>query len=225
MVNRLESLSEFEAPRERARRQEVFTVTRAMRRMDRRRFLAGTGATVASVALAGCSALGSPTSLPAPEETVEDDGETHLRFSESGERIATLSVMPRGARTDGSVVPATTSLAHRDGTKVTSLTLELRSPPSGGGVPADVAVTIPQWKPAPSVELSSAVSDGAVVDIQDMGGQGEGTVTLDFFVQPTGELPVELLVDVTFTLREGKGVLGGRFEGDGRTEVTLSGDS
>lgn len=186
--------------------------------MNRRQFLATTGG-AGLLSLAGWRSTQSQSTLDDPTVETEEDGETHLHFDRDGERLATLTVQP--ARQERDPTPVDVSLWHADPTEVTSLSVHLRAPPAGHEVPAEVSLTAPQWSPRPSVELYvDGQTGGTVFEIPDTGGQGEGTMTFEFLVDPVEGSPSSLHVDATADLAE-PGVLGDAYTIEGTTRVPL----
>ncbi|MFB6164350.1 MAG: hypothetical protein ABEJ31_04250 [Haloarculaceae archaeon] len=191
--------------------------------MKRRQLLAGAGV-AGALSLAGCSAARA-TTISDPRVEREDDGETHVHFDAGGEALTTLTVQPdgRSAGAGGEQVPLDASIEHREGTELTSLELKLRAPPAdgGAGVPARVALTAPQWQPHPSVQLYTDPDDGGgIVAIDDLGEQGQGTVTLELLLTGLAPSTAEVLVDATLGLAE-SGVLGDTYTVEGSTRVSL----
>lgn len=188
--------------------------------MNRRTVLATIGG-VSALSFAGCASVGGSTVLANPTEEVEADGETHLSFETDGDRLATLTVQPPN---HGSIpIPVDVSIGHRETTTITDLEHNLRAPPGGSGVPAQIALTAPQWQPHPPVQLYNSQDGGTVLDIDDMDEQGEGTVSFEFFVAPVEDVPSELLVEATIGLTE-RGVLGRQYTARARTRVRLPTD-
>lgn len=163
---------------------------------------------------------GRPADLDAPE-TVREDSETHLHFREGGERLATVTVRHRTASADR--VPVGVHLWHRQGTRVESVGLELRSPPGGAGTPAPVYLEVPGGNPFPDLSYRTDRRNGAtLVDIDDLGAQGEGTFSLAFLVLPRErDGPVEVRVRTAFTLSAGAL---SRYRGVGATTVGAGGE-
>lgn len=191
--------------------------------MNRRQAIAAVGS-AGLLPLTGCASVVPGTTLSDPTEERETDGETHLIYTRDGERLATLTVQPgrqRYAGSAGGQIPVDVSVWHRDRTKIERLTLGLRAPPGGPGVPARVALLTPQWKPHPSVQLYTDRRDGeTVLGIDDTGEQGDGTVTFEFLLAGLEASTSELLVDAAVGLAE-QGVLGRAYTLEGRTRVPL----
>lgn len=193
--------------------------------MNRRGFLAAVGS-VGAVATAGCSSVGS-TTLTNPEEERTDDGDVNLDFrAESGEAVATLTVMPGRRRYPGHAgaeVPVKIAITHGDATKIESVRLDLRAPPTatGAGAPAEVAFTTPFAKPHPSIELYTDPDDvSTILEIPDTGEQGDGTMVFDFLLTGVRDATAELSVDATIALSE-DGVLGQSYTLEGLSLVSL----
>lgn len=193
--------------------------------MRRRDVLAAVGS-VGVVATAGCSSVGS-TTLTNPDEEQTNDGEVNLNFrTESGENVATLTIMPGRQRYSGHrgpEIPVKIALTHGDATKIESVRLDLRAPPSstGGGVPAEVAFTTPFAKPHPSIELYTDPDDvSTILEIPDTAEQGDGTMVFDFLLTGVRDATTELSVDATMELSE-DGVLGQNYTLEGLALVPL----
>lgn len=193
--------------------------------MNRRTFLGAAGSS-GLLSVAGCTTIVSPTTLSSPRVERDDHGEAHLHFEEDEERLAIVTVQPgrqRYSGPGGDTLDVDVQLWHRDETEITSLTLALRAPPTGAGVPAQIALTAPQWKPHPSIELYTHPQERSTVfEIDEMGGQGDGTVTFEFAVTSLAASTSELLVDVTANLAE-QGILDENVTIEGRTRVPLPG--
>lgn len=193
--------------------------------MRRRDLLAAVG-TVGVTATAGCSSVGS-TTLTNPEVEQTDDGDVNLNFrTESGENVATLTVMPGRQRYSGhrgTEIPVRIALTHGDATRIESVRLDLRAPPTvtGAGVPAEVAFTTPFAKPHPSIKLYTDPDDvSTILEIPDTGEQGDGTMVFDFLLTGVRDATTELSVDATMELSE-DGVLGQNYTLEGLTLVAL----
>lgn len=193
--------------------------------MRRRDVLAAVGS-LGVVATAGCSSVGS-TTLTTPEEKQTDDGEVNLNFrTESGETVATLTVMPGRQRYSGhhgTEIPVKIALTHGDATKIESVRLDLRAPPTftGAGVPAEVAFTTPFAKPHPSIELYTDPDDvSTILEIPNTGKQGDGTMVFDFLLTGVRDATTELSIDATIELSE-DGVLGQNYTLEGLALVLL----
>jgi hypothetical protein len=191
--------------------------------MNRRDVLATVGS-VGVVATAGCTSVGA-TTITDPDEERTDDGAVNLTFQmESGQSVATLTVMPGRQRYlghDGEQVPVKIAITHPEATTIGSVRLELRAPPSGAGVPAAVAFTTPFAKPHPSMELFTAPDDvSTVLAIPETGAQGDGTMLFDFLLTNLADGTAELAVDAKLQVTE-RGLLGEPYRLEGRTRVAL----
>lgn len=191
--------------------------------MDRRTFLSAAGGT-GLLSLAGCTAIASQSTLDNPTVERENDGETHLVYKTDQEELATVTIQPGRERYTGSgdgSLPVDVSLWHRDETKIESLRLKLRAPPSGAGVPAQIALTAPAWNPHPSIQFYTDRDDGGMIlEIDEMGEQGDGTITFEFILTALAESVSELRVDVTAQLTENS-VRDKAYTIEGRTRVPL----
>lgn len=190
--------------------------------MNRRRFLAGLGG-IGLIGTAGYAAIGGSRTLSNPTVEREADGETHLRFRADDERVATLTVSPgrRYSGAGGGGVPVDVSIAHREGTAITSLALELRTLAPGGNPPAQVALTTPWGTPHPALQLYTDPRDGGtILEVAEMGGQGRGTTTFEFLLTGVDASTSELEVDATADLAASNALEGG-YTLEGRTLVHL----
>lgn len=193
--------------------------------MNRREVLAAVG-TVGVVATAGCSSIGS-TTITNPEGERTEDGDVNLNFrTESGKKVATLTVMPGRQRYSGhrgTEVPVKIAITHGDATKIESVRLDLRAPPTstGAGVPAEVAFTTPFAKPHPSMELYTDPDDvSTILKIPDTGEQGDGNMIFDFLLTSVRDTTTELSVDAAVELSE-SGILDQNYTLEGLTLVPL----
>lgn len=193
--------------------------------MNRRDVLAAVG-TVGVVATAGCSDVGS-TTITNPEREATEDGDVNLIFrTESGAEVTTLTIMPDRQRYSGhrgTEIPVKTAITHGDGTKIESVRLALRAPPTstGAGVPAEIAFTTPFAKPHPSMELYTDPDDvSTILNIPDTGAQGDGNMVFDFLLTGVRDTTTELSTDVAVELSEG-GVLGQNYTLEELTLVPL----
>jgi hypothetical protein len=195
-------------------------------RMRRRDVLAAIGS-VGVVATAGCSSVGS-TTITNPAEERSEDGDVNLNYrTESGENLATLTVMPGRQRYSGNrgmEVPVKIALTHGGATKIESVRFDLRAPPTstgGASVPAEVAFTTPFAKPHPSIELYTGPDDvSTILEIPDTGEQGDGTMVFDFLLTGVRDATTELSIDAGIELSEG-GVLGQNYTLEGLALVPL----
>jgi len=193
--------------------------------MNRRDVLTAVGS-IGVAATAGCSSLGS-TDLRNPNEEQTDDGDVNLTFqTESGESVATLTVMPgrqRYSGPGGTELPVKIALTHGEATKIESLRFDLRAPPgpTGAGTPAEVAFATPFAKPHPSLELYTDPDDGStILDISDTGEQGDGTMVFDFRLIGLPDATTELAVDAEIEMTE-EGIFGQDYRLEGLKIVSL----
>lgn len=176
------------------------------------------------LSVAGCTAIASQTTLSDPTIEQEDHGETHLTFNTDGERLAVITIQPGRRRYSGhggDSTPVDIQIWHRDPTKIDSLKLRLRAPPSGVGPPAQVALTAPPWTPHPSIQLYTDRQDSSTIfEIDEMGDQGDGTMPFEFALSGLEKSTSELFVDAAVGLTE-QGVLGQNYSLEGRTRTPL----
>ena len=167
--------------------------------MNRRRFLAGLGAAT-SVSLAGCSGRVGTKELSDPEVTTEE-GETHLTYRDADGRIATTSVQ-YGPIRGGNLVRIRLSVWHRRETTLTELqaTFRNRDPTA---VRPGVYVGGMSGEFPPIGRRIDDETDGRVIAIPDLEPVGEGTVTLECYVQGYSGWPLDLTVDVAYGLDAG----------------------
>lgn len=192
----------------------------------RRRDVLGAVGTVGVTATAGCSSLSS-TTIGNPAEEQTDDGDVNLNFrTESGKNVATLTVMPGRQRYSGSrgtEIPVKIALTHGDATKIESVRVDLRAPPTstGASVPAEIAFTTPFAKPHPSIKLYTDPDDvSTILEIPDTGEQGDGTMVFDFLLTGVRDATTELSIDATVEL-SADGVLGQNYTLEGLALVPL----
>lgn len=185
--------------------------------MRRRAFLAA-ALTGTTAALAGCSALQpriehtDPSVVP--DDNPRDDGK-FLEFSGNGTELATLGVDPWF---DPQPTTLHTSLWHREGTELQSLTQRIVAP-EGTGSPPKLALEGPfmgDHEPHPAVSLSR---DGAaaVVEVHRFGEIADETAFMTLLVtdwpSETNRLVVENTVELVEPgLRDRTHVLKGRLE-------------
>jgi hypothetical protein len=191
--------------------------------MERRQFLAGIGGG-GLLSLAGCTVPGTTSTLSSPTREQEDDGDTHLYFESGDERLATLSVQPSHRRyrgTAGAEVPLVVSISHREATKISSIDLRFRVLSDEREVPAQLAVTMPQWTPRPSVEMYTTPDgrDSRFI-IDEMGAQGSGALLLEFLLQALGESARAVEFEASLGLQSEE-LLGRDYSLNGQTEVPL----
>lgn len=176
------------------------------------------------LSLAGCTAVASRSTLDDPTVERENDGETHLIYRTEQAELATVTIQPGKERYAGSgdgTLPVDVSLWHRDETTIESLRLKLRAPPSGTGVFPQIALTTPAWNPHPSIQFHTDRDDGGMIlEIDEMGDQGDGTMTFEFILTTLPASVAELLVEVTAQLT-GDSVLDDTYTLEGRTRVEL----
>ncbi len=185
--------------------------------MRRRAFLAA-ALTATTAALAGCSALQPRTEHtdPAvvPDDNPRDDGK-FLEFSGDGTELATLGVDPWF---DPQPTTLHTSLWHREGTEIESLTQRIVAA-EGTGSPPKLALEGPfmgDHEPHPAVSL---YRDGAaaVVEVHRFGEIADETAFMTLLVtdwpSETNRLVVENTVELVEPgLRDRTHVLNGRLE-------------
>lgn len=193
--------------------------------MNRRRFLAGLGG-IGLVGTAGYVAIVGSRTLSNPAEEREADGETHLRFQADDEWVATLTVSPgtrRYSGASGGEVPVDVSIAHREGTTITSLALGLRtrSHDGSGYSPVEVALATPWGTPHPALQLyTDPRGGGTILEVEEMGGQGRGTTTFEFLLTGVDASTSDLGVNATVDLAT-RDALEGGYTLEGRTLIRL----
>jgi hypothetical protein len=190
----------------------------------KRRTFFGAAGGAGLLSLAGCTAVASQSTLDNPTVERENDGETHLIYKTDQEELATVTIQPGRKRYAGSgdgTLPVDVSLWHRNETKIESLRLKLRAPPSGAGVPAQIALTTPPWNPHPSIQFYTNRDNGEMIlEIDEMEEQGDGTMTFEFILTDLAASVSELRIDVTAQLTENS-ILGETSTIEGRTQVPL----
>lgn len=191
--------------------------------MDRRDYLAVLSS-VGAATLAGCSIPGQSRTLSNPTTEEEDDGETHLFFTADTTRVATVSIQPGRDRYDGpggTQIPVDISISHADRTKITSLTLALRTLTEGGKPPAEAALLAPFGTPHPGLELYTDPADGGtVLTIPDARDIGSGTVTLKLLLSSVASSTTEMALDATIDLSE-HGLFGTKYTLSSITTIPL----
>lgn len=182
--------------------------------MDRRRFLAGLGA-AGTAAFAGCAGTVGPKQLRDP--AVDDEAtETHLTYRDDDGRIATSSVQYGPVRTGG-LVRILISIWHRDGTTVSDLAVTVRTRDPTAGRPSVYVGGFSGEFPPIDYQIDED-TDGRLLSVPDLSPVGEGTVTLELFVQAFTDWPLELTIDVAYGLDGG---LLQSYDVDGSTDLTI----
>lgn len=185
----------------------IETVGRRTSPVRRRGVLTTT--TLALLPTAGC--LTSPELLTA-ERVGDGPGDTAIRFSDGDKEVASLAVRHPDAYGDRrGPIRFAPSVWHREDTHLDRLRYEIRAPSTGTDPHVDVTLETPPGGPWPAVEFGLA-DDGrtTVFEADELGLVGEGSVTLEFALDPSGrpaELPVRL--DVAYGLSTERRTHGG----------------
>jgi len=156
--------------------------------MNRRTFVAGTTATLATT-LAGCTTLGGEQSLGQPREELDAGGrEKHLIFERNGESVVTITLQQRTAAQD---LPGRFGLriviSHSEKTNINEFSLELRAPPTSLEPPAEIYLKQPDGGPWPPIEFQSTDNEWTRIAVDDLGDLGRGTLGLETIVAPLGD--------------------------------------
>lgn len=189
--------------------------------MDRRRFLAA--ATVAgALPLAGCSRDGLGTiELDAPETETEQN-ETHLIFRRGDRRLLVFTARDRGRSDASGPIPLDLHVWHAEDTHLDSFRIEIRAPADGRDPLTEVYLRSPWYDSGPKLDFHRG-DDGrtTVLAADDLGGPGEGTLSLELILEPTS-MPDALPVGVSgeFGLSE-TGTLGRSYRAEGQMTVAL----
>ncbi|MFB6136475.1 MAG: hypothetical protein ABEJ04_06915 [Halobacteriaceae archaeon] len=192
--------------------------------MDRRRFLAASGA-AATGALAGCAGPFGTVTLDG--ETVVEDDETYLEFRHEGERVADFGALYREEYApDDLPLGFRTTVWHREGTHLDAIDQRLRSPPhSPTGVPAQVYLATPEARPFPEMHYHLGDDRHTVVEVPEVGGVGRGTLTFEYLLDPRSDPPDPLTVGVEASFHLSGGTLSPDYvcRGEFTFEVPLTG--
>jgi hypothetical protein len=179
--------------------------------MNRRTFLTTTIAGAGLAATAGCSLPGGPESFGRPEVTVDDDGrEKHLTYQVDDTRQAVVSLMQRGrpeSPTDRFGLRL--YVWHREGLSIDRLHYRLRAPPHSVKPPAEIYLKTPDGGPWPAFDLNTDDDLWTVVDVDDIGELGDGSLGLELIVEPGSEPVEEMAVHPEITLSS-SGAFGGK---------------
>jgi hypothetical protein len=194
--------------------------------MDRRRVLAAVGGAL-SLPLAGCVVGGEPlagtTALTGPDRT-RDGAETHLAFSRDGRTVATISLLGRGFDSEDGEGRFRLAVSHDGDLRAERLRYRLRAPAGDLETAVDLYLKRPVGDAWPPVTFRQ--TDGpaeTTVEVEDLGRQGIGTVTLDFLADTAAEVAgFDLAVDALATF-SGFGV--GRFRATGSVEHRFEGNA
>ena len=156
--------------------------------MNRRTFLASSGA-AAGVALAGCGGLlGETVTLGPPAEQVEadDDGvEKALVYRHEGDRVAVVGLEQRRPQDSPTGrFPFRLSVPHSDETTIESFRFDIRLPYPATGAPAEVYLKAPGGGLWPRITFREVADGWTRVALEDTGELGDGTLTLETVVQP-----------------------------------------
>lgn len=165
----------------------------------RRRAALQAGVSGAFASLAGCSVLRSPTALHSPKRTTEET-ETYWTFRVDDDRLTTVGIDYERARDNGRV-PLEFHTWHREDTHLEGFRVELTFGRKAGGVPPDVYLDTFDSSPDPTMEFFDDQDRGAtILDVQDLGPVGRGSLVVSFLVDPSGWLPTELGIHIEQTL-------------------------
>jgi hypothetical protein len=195
---------------------KVLTVPEIRGAMDRRRALVTIGSAL-SLPLAGCVVGGEPvvgsTALSGPRRR-SDGAETHLVFSRESETVATISFLGRGFDREDGVARFRLSVSHDADLRAERLRYRIRAPAGDLATAVDLHLQRPAGTPWPPITFRR--DDGqsrTLVEVEDLGRQGVGTVTLDFLAETAAEVDgFDLAVDALVTF-SGFGV--GQFRATG----------
>lgn len=191
--------------------------------MDRRQYLATTGAGLTAT-LAGCTIAGAPiagtTTLPQSGTAGRDD-ETYLRFARDGDDVVTVGLLARAAPDDVDRLPFRMHVSHDDGLHVERLRYRFHLPWNAGEAAPGLYYDRPDNGRWPPVTFQRDPDDlgETLFEMRDVGPVGEGSLTLGFLADVTGDrttapLTVDALVDLS-----GRGF--GRYRAQGTLELTL----
>jgi hypothetical protein len=158
-------------------------------------------------------------------EEVIENGEKHVVFYEDGDRILTFSFMYHDdyeRKMYGRLIPLELAASHREGTHIDSMRIEIQLPKPALEHPGKVYLKTPEGSPYPHIHLQKEDDFDIILNIPDMGVQGEGTVTFDFLVKPLWEVENKpsFTVDVEAKLSE-NGVFGKNYAVRCQTEIEI----
>lgn len=153
----------------------------------------------ALAAIAGCSALHTPTELHDPERTTEAT-ETYWTFHTDDDRLTTVGI-DYDRVLDSGRVPLEFHTWHREDTHLEAFSVELVFGRRAGRVPPTVYLETFGSNPDPPLKFSDDPSEGSTtLMVEDLGPVGRGSISVSFLVEPVGWLPSELGVRIEQTL-------------------------
>jgi hypothetical protein len=165
-------------------------------------------AAIAVVALSGDRALRTEdlsATDPQIDELAGPTTEHVVRFHGLDDSVmATANIESR--QLNDSLFHLRVSIQQEPATRLGSLRLTFEHLSPGPVTPPPmVALAPPPGFPWPAIEFhTNRNAEAVVLNVPDLGEQGQGTVTLDFYLGPAlnqPELPETLLVSLDFTLR------------------------
>ena len=111
---------------------------------------------------------------------VNDGGDYSADVLDNGNRVADIFVrFPSLVYSGLTEIPATVSVWHQEGTMLKSLELTFSSQQF-----LSVALNVPEGSPWPNLEFHhTSDSKSVLLHVADLGIQGTGTITLDFFIE------------------------------------------
>ncbi|WP_101295434.1 hypothetical protein [Halegenticoccus soli] len=174
--------------------------------MRRRQFLPAValGATV----LSGCSqfttAESSAVTLSDPD-TENDGDETHLTFRR-GDELLLVTTIRHDVYEDDRFHPLRVSAWHADGTGLDGFRYRFAVLPDDPEHASEVYLNAPGGPEFPEVHFRNDRNGRTIVEVDDLGAQGQGTLTTELVLQTVGDRPPrKLAVDVEFELSETEG--------------------
>lgn len=89
-------------------------------------------------------------------------------------------------------IPFRLHVWHRDGLSTDRISVKLRAPPTTTGAPANVFLQVPDEGSWPEFDLRKNENQWTVIDIDEIGRLGGGSLGLDLILDPVSD-PVEEL--------------------------------
>ncbi|WP_129114520.1 hypothetical protein [Halegenticoccus tardaugens] len=173
--------------------------------MRRRQFLPAVA--LGTAALSGCGRFAAtasdPLTLSSAETEVEDD-ETHLSFRRDGDRLLVASIR-HDVDDDGRFHPFRVSAWHAEGTTLDRVRYRFATLPGDPDHASEVYLNAPGGREFPEMRFRTDRSGRTIVEVDDLGSQGRGTLTTEFVLQTSDRPPRELAVDVEFELSDADG--------------------
>ncbi|GAA0533193.1 hypothetical protein ABNG02_09685 [Halorubrum ejinorense] len=187
--------------------------------MNRRTYLAAVS-TASVAAAAGCSAVSDTQTISEPTVDADSPGRKTLVFEADDGEVGHVGV---DGTVDSGRIDLSTEIWHREGTRVSSIRLNVWTPDPATGSPARVAVVSPvegDSSPPPSISLYTPDRrPGTVVEITDLDDLADETIsTLGLVVIPAASEDTELRIRATVELT-GSGVLGSDYTLDGELQL------